>query len=77
VRGWAGAGLRSVCAGKPAAEMRELGKPPKILTLEEQGKMRTVCRVRRPPRTRMPALTPLPSSRARSSTPSRRRSSRA
>jgi hypothetical protein len=32
-------------SGTPAAENRSSGQPPRILSLEEQGKMRTVCRV--------------------------------
>lgn len=34
------------CTGKPASELRSAGQPPRILSLEEQEKMRTVCRVR-------------------------------
>jgi len=33
------------CAGKPVAEIQRAGQPPRILSLEEQEKMRTVCRV--------------------------------
>lgn len=35
------------CAlGKPLRELKVAGQPPKVLTKEEQEKMRTVCRVR-------------------------------
>ncbi|KAK7467109.1 Methionine aminopeptidase 1 [Stygiomarasmius scandens] len=33
--------------GKPMAEVRAAGQPPRILTKEEQGKMRTACRLTR------------------------------
>ncbi|KAF4615225.1 hypothetical protein D9613_003039 [Agrocybe pediades] len=33
--------------GKPLKEIAQAGQPPKILTLEEQDKMRTVCRLGR------------------------------
>jgi methionyl aminopeptidase len=35
-----------VWKGYPKTEMRASGQPPRILSLEEQEKMRTVCRVR-------------------------------
>lgn len=34
-----------LCPGKPTSEMRRAGQPPRILSIEEQEKMRTVCRV--------------------------------
>ncbi|KDR81580.1 hypothetical protein GALMADRAFT_58894 [Galerina marginata CBS 339.88] len=33
--------------GKPISEIQRAGQPPRILTLEEQDKMRTVCRLTR------------------------------
>ncbi|PPR06667.1 hypothetical protein CVT26_001209, partial [Gymnopilus dilepis] len=33
--------------GKPVAEIQRAGQPPRILSLEEQEKMRTVCRLTR------------------------------
>lgn len=34
-----------IFTGKPKSEMQKAGQPPRILSLEEQEKMRAVCRV--------------------------------
>ncbi|PPQ78084.1 hypothetical protein CVT25_015618 [Psilocybe cyanescens] len=42
--------------GKPLSEIARSGQPPRILNLEEQEKMRTVCRVRDPHESLCPAV---------------------